>query len=239
MLVFNFHHVEQDLKRPERKHITVTPAGLKRFIGTLRALGLEIVSLRDALANPGWIADNRKVALTFDDGYENNYDFAAPVLEAEHCPATIFVLPGRFEGTNEWDQGDLPEAQRDRLMTLDQMRALARSPYITFGSHGMLHRDMKTLPDEEIQWELQESHRILQESLGDSYLPLFAYPWGHYDDRVLSLMEASPYQAAFTVETAPWKPENPRFEIPRYSAYYRDGNPFVFIAKLARHKVLF
>ncbi len=241
MLIFNFHHVEKEIRHPDRKHITITPEGLRRFIRTLRAVGLEIVSMRDILQQADPAANSaRQVLLTFDDGYVNNLEQAVPVLEAERCPATIFVLPGRFAGTNAWDQGNLPEAQRDQLMSLEQMQQLGRaSAYVTFGSHGLLHQNLTTLDDAELHREIHDSHRILSETLGTAYLPVFAYPWGSHDDRVVAAMENSPYQYAFTVETAQWQSGAHRFRVPRYSAYYRDGNPIIFLAKLARHKVLF
>lgn len=240
MLIFNFHHIEDEILHPSRKHITISTGGFRQFIRTLRLLGFDIISIRDVLENPGLIqAQKRQVMITFDDGYVNNYRFAVPILEEEKCPATIFVLPGRFGGTNAWDQGDLPEAERDQLMTLEQMQELAKSEFITFGSHGMLHRKFPTLNIEELQFELHESYRILSENLGDAFLPVMAYPWGDYSPRVLEQMEHTPYRFAFTVETAPWTPGAPRFEVPRYSVYHRDGNPMILIAKLCRHGLVF
>lgn len=240
MLIFNFHHVEKNIRHPERKHITISPQGLSRFIRTLRLTGMHIVSLREVMERENPTANSAKeVLLTFDDGYVNNLTEALPVLEAEQCPATIFVLPGRFAGTNEWDQGDLPEAERDPLMSVEQMTQLAQSPYITLGSHGMRHRDMTTLNDVELHYEIHESHRILSETFPNAYLPVFAYPWGTYSEPVVEFMKTSPYRYAFTVETAQWQDDAHPHLIPRYSAYYRDGNPIIFLAKLCRHKLLF
>lgn len=240
MLIFNLHHVEDRILHPSRRHITISTRGFRRFIRTLRLLGFKIVSLRDVLADLSLLQSRKRLAvLTFDDGYVNNYELAVPILEEEQCPATIFALPGRFGGSNAWDQGDLPEAQRDPLMTLEQMQALAKSPLITFGSHGMLHRKFALLSSEDLQFELHESYRILSESLGEGFLPVLAYPWGEYSGSVLDEMEATPYRFAFTVETAPWTADAPRFEVPRYSVFFRDGNPIVFSAKLCRHGVLF
>lgn len=238
MLVFNFHHVEAKARHAERRHITITPAGLKWFIRILRATGHRIVSLRDVLADERAVEKPRQVVLTFDDGYVNNLTEALPVLLAEKCPATVFVLPGRFSGTNEWDQGQLPEHQRDRLMSRAQMADLVRNPYLTLGSHGLLHKNLTALNDVELHEELRESHRLLLEAFGDAYLPVFAYPWGTVDRRVAQWMEATPYRLGFTVETARWHADCPRFLIPRYSVYYRDGNPLILLAKLARHGLL-
>lgn len=236
MLILNFHHVEKTIQHPARKHISITPDGLRRLIRTLRSLGREVVSLRDVLDAPESLDKRRhQVILTFDDGYVNNLEQAGPVLAEERCPATVFALAGCFGGTNTWDQGNLPEAERDRLMTMDQMQTLADSGYVTFGSHGLYHRDLTTLPGDELDEEIQRSYQILSDGLGNAFLPVFAYPWGRYDATTLLSLAQSPYRYAFTVERAAWSVSHAPFEIPRYSAYYRDGNPVVFLAKLARH----
>lgn len=239
MLIFNLHHVEKEILHSDRKHISMSPQGLRNFIRTLRLMGMRIISMRDVLAHgAAVIQSNRNVLLTFDDGYENNYLEALPVLEAEQCPATIFVLPGRYGGTNEWDQGHLEEVQRDRLMSLAQMKVLAASPMITLGSHGLRHRDLPTLQEDEMRAEILDSYQILSDEFGSNFLPVFAYPWGYYGEREIQALEESPYQYAFAVETRPWQPADNPYAIPRFSAYYRDGNPLVFVAKLARHKLL-
>jgi peptidoglycan/xylan/chitin deacetylase (PgdA/CDA1 family) len=162
-----------------------------------------------------------------------------PVLEAERCPATIFVLPGRYGGTNEWDQGHLDEVKRDRLMSRAQMKIMAASPLITLGSHGLTHQDFTLLSKPDLEAEVLESYRILKEDFGDAFLPVLAYPWGYHGQREVDLLANTPYEYAFMVETRLWTSEDGPYQVPRYSAYYRDGNPVVFLAKLARHNLLF
>jgi len=240
MLIFNFHHVETNFRHPERKIISITPEGLRQFIRTIRLTGMNIISLREALATVDPVRNSQRcVILTFDDGYVNNYEEALPILEQERCPATVFVLPGRFSGTNEWDQGHLPPAERDQLMSLEQMKAFAASPYITLGSHGMMHRHFPELTDTELMTELLDSHHILSREFPDAYLPVLAYPWGDHDDRVVQLVEQTPYQYAVTVEPRPWQANDHHLRVPRYSAYDRDGNPAILLAKLFRHNLLF
>ncbi len=241
MLVFNFHHVEP-VPLPntaERGFVSITPEGLSRFIRMLRLLRYRIVSIREVL-QAGDISrmGRRDVLLTFDDGFEDNLVHGLPVFEREKCPALIFILPGRFGGSNAWDQGHLPLEQQDRLMTLDQLKTLGDSPWVTYGSHGMLHRHLPELSADAIRWELEESYDILSKELTSAFVPVFAYPWGEYSDKVLERMPQTPYQYAFTTEKRPWTADESPYAIPRYTAFLRDGNPMVLFGKLCRHKVL-
>src|SRR6185436_9993566 len=54
-----------------------------------------VMSLQDLVARPlrGEIPQ-RAVAITFDDGYQDNYDYAFPILKKYKFPATIFVSTG-------------------------------------------------------------------------------------------------------------------------------------------------
>lgn len=240
MLIFNFHHVEPDPRHADRKHITITPDGLRHFIRSLRALGKEPVALRQVLAEGGPApGQNGRVLLTFDDGYANFYQYALPVLEAERCPATVFVLPGKLAGRNDWDQGHLPKAMRDPLMSREQIEAVAQSDWVDVGSHGLHHQDYSALDEAALKAEIEGSHAKLSEMLGSRFVPVLAYPWGRHSETARSVLAASRYHYAFTTEKGRWTADSPPFAVPRYSVYYRDGNPLVFIAKLCRNGLLF
>lgn len=238
MYIFNFHHVEPRPKHVDRTHITITPEGLAQFIRVIRALGMEPVSLQQVLQKGGpQHFSARHLVLTFDDGFENFYHYAAPVLEAEQCPATVFVLAGQFSGTNDWDQANLPETERDQLLSLEQMKALSRSKYITFGSHGMEHRHCSRFPETDLKSLLDDSYHILSTELKSSFVPVFAYPWGDYTDTVLSTMTQSHYVLGLTTDKGAWKTSHNPYTIPRYSIYHRDGNLLVLLAKLLRNGI--
>jgi peptidoglycan/xylan/chitin deacetylase (PgdA/CDA1 family) len=240
MYIFNFHHVEPTPTHVSRKNITITPEGLTRFIRTIRQLGMEPISLKDVLMDETLLQKKPLSAIiTFDDGYENVYRYAVPVLREEDCPATIFVLPGKFSGTNDWDQFELPIEQRDRLMSLSQMQDTGSSGLITFGSHGMEHRNLASLSESEISYEIHESFSILTETLGHKFLPVLAYPWGSYSPNVLKMMKNTSYRFAFTTKKGKWRGASPLFEVPRYSIYYRDGSPIILLAKFCRNGLPF
>lgn len=53
----------------------------------------DVVALGEWLANPNSVAGSRKCcAITFDDGWYDNYEHAFPLLHKENLPATIFSV---------------------------------------------------------------------------------------------------------------------------------------------------
>ncbi|WP_310619584.1 polysaccharide deacetylase family protein [Flexibacterium corallicola] len=103
-VIFTLHHV-----RPEMRHtfqpnrgLEVTPAFLEGTIVQLRAMGMDLISLEEALFRLGRKrrAGERPFAVfTFDDGYRDNKIFAYPILKAHRVPATIFICSGLVDGT--------------------------------------------------------------------------------------------------------------------------------------------
>jgi len=89
-------------------------------------------------------------AITFDDGWEDNYRNAFRVLSAHHAPATIFLVT---------EQIDTP-----RMMTWRQVREMEEAG-ISFGSHTATHPELPTLNEQQARWELESSLRTLQQRL--------------------------------------------------------------------------
>jgi peptidoglycan/xylan/chitin deacetylase (PgdA/CDA1 family) len=80
------------------------------FEGQIRYLcrNYRILSLRELLAslNVGELPKKKAVAITFDDGYKDNYLHAYPILRKYHVPATIFLASGSIGGRDLfwWDK---------------------------------------------------------------------------------------------------------------------------------------
>jgi peptidoglycan/xylan/chitin deacetylase (PgdA/CDA1 family) len=102
--ILTFHHVRpprDDAFQPNRL-LEITPAFLDRIISTLRDRGIDIVSL-DEVHRRLTEGDfgRRFVALTFDDGYRDNVEFALPILRRQAVPFTVYVPSGFAEGRGE------------------------------------------------------------------------------------------------------------------------------------------
>jgi peptidoglycan/xylan/chitin deacetylase (PgdA/CDA1 family) len=97
LLVLMWHNVEGTWCYP-----SPPGAGTRHLAYQLRRLRqlATVVPLQDGLEAlaAGRPLPPRAVAITFDDGYRDNLDVAAPLLESLGLPATFFLVPGILSG---------------------------------------------------------------------------------------------------------------------------------------------
>ncbi|MFJ2027071.1 polysaccharide deacetylase family protein [Streptomyces sp. NPDC087897] len=185
--------------------ITVSPARLDEQLAWLRGRRLSGVGVSELLRAD---AAGRRglVGLTFDDGYADFLDEALPVLRRHGFRATVFVLPGRPGGVNEWD----PLGPRKPLLTHDDLRQVAAAG-MEVGSHGLRHQDLTALPDEELRRETRHSRELIGDLTG--VLPEgFCYPYGYLDRRVAEAVRTAGYGYACALAPGPLLS---RFALPR------------------------
>ena len=83
---------------PERSFASVTPDVFRRHLEWLTA-ECDVIPFRsipDVVSGP--LRTRPAVAITFDDGYDDNYDFAFPLLVEYRTPATVFLTAGLVNG---------------------------------------------------------------------------------------------------------------------------------------------
>jgi peptidoglycan/xylan/chitin deacetylase (PgdA/CDA1 family) len=79
--------------------LEVTPAFLETAVEAVRAAGLDIVTMDEAVARIADEAARPFAVFTFDDGYRDTLDVALPVLRRHGAPATVYVTPGFADRT--------------------------------------------------------------------------------------------------------------------------------------------
>lgn len=119
------------------------------------------------------------MAITFDDGYRDNYVNAAPILKRLALPATFFVTT-RFISTDHvawWDR-ELDPAPA--WMSWEEVAELARMGF-EIGAHTRTHADLGEVRGEAARVEIRGSKSDLETRLGAS-ASLFAYPYGREEN---------------------------------------------------------
>jgi peptidoglycan/xylan/chitin deacetylase (PgdA/CDA1 family) len=140
-----------------QRHFRVVP--LRELVDTLRA---------------GRSA-GRELAITFDDGYRDNFEHAAPVLGRLSLPATFFVVTG-WIGTDVVPFWDEQRGVCHPWMTWDDVRALHRRGF-EIGVHTRTHVDLGKVSGREARVEILGARLELQRQLG-APATSFAYPFG-------------------------------------------------------------
>ena len=140
----------------------------------------------------------RAVALTFDDGYENFYEFALPQLQRQGFTATVYVVASLIGRTAEWLTADglapVP------LMDGPRLRELRRAG-IQIGSHAMSHCPLAGLAAAPLAAELMDSRRVLEDLLGEPIRHL-CYPYGSHNLAVVEAAAGAGYSTGVTCQRA-------------------------------------
>ena len=221
-VVVAFHRV-QDTERPEG--LTVSVRMFEQYCRFFKQ-HFRVVPLRDLVARlERGTTLRRELAITFDDGYLDNHDNAAPVLERFGLPATFFVV-SQWMGTDVVPWWDRAENVRYPWMTWEHVRSLHRRGF-DVGAHTRTHVDLGLVESHEAQREILGARHELERQLG-APVELFAYPYGRRDNLAESNLEivrgagfrccCSCYGGAVAQGTDPFRlarvPITPRYESP-------------------------
>jgi peptidoglycan/xylan/chitin deacetylase (PgdA/CDA1 family) len=151
--------------------IATTPARFAEQARCLRDRGYAALSLADVCdAVLGRAAmPPRAVAITFDDGYQDNYDVAWPVLREAGLMATFFLPTALVGETGRRHLNGRP------CLTWSEARAM-HAAGMAFGSHTVTHREIEDGTDELLEEELCRSKAALEKQLGAA-TRTFSYPY--------------------------------------------------------------
>lgn len=147
--------------------LTVNPLSFTQQMDYLKAQGYHTITFNqffNALYYGGPLP-TKPIMLTFDDGYEDAYQFAYPILRQHGFSGMFYIITGKvnWQGQMTWSQ------LREMLVHGMQM-----------GSHTIHHVDMGQVllnSPEQAQQELQLSQLSLQQNLG-IVIQHFCYPSG-------------------------------------------------------------
>jgi len=194
--ILMYHRIGED-GPTELSRYRTSPAAFEEQLRLLRRHGFHAITSSDLEAHlrsrqslPG-----RPVMITFDDGYQDFYDLAWPILCRNDFTAEVFIVTEKVGTAADWDSGNGASAP---LMGWPAIKEL-HSQGVRFGSHLASHRAASTLPLDALLREAAGSRAVLERQLGCEVASI-APPYGIIDDRLMRCMELSGYRIAFTTE---------------------------------------
>lgn len=174
-VVLLYHRVNDAL----RDSVTV---GVKQFEDHVRYLAQhhEIVRLEDVVSSEAKERGRPLVAITFDDGYLDNYENAAPILARYGVHATFFVSTDHIAENLPFAHDLKKLGYGLPSMNWGQVREMQAEGF-SFGSHTARHANLAQLDAESAAGELKRSKAALERELGLKQI-MFAYPFGKKED---------------------------------------------------------
>ncbi|HEY0120353.1 MAG TPA: polysaccharide deacetylase family protein [Rhizobium sp.] len=206
-------------RRAPFRSMAVHPQAFHSQMAWLKRLGVQGLSLREALPYIQGAKAGKVAAITFDDSYANVYENALPVLQEFGFTATNFVVVNQVGGSNVWD---IPNGvARTPCMSLEQLRKWVALGH-EVGSHTLDHVHLPQLPMEEARRQIAHSRELLEDML-DEGVSSFCFPYGDEMplDRVLAY-EAG-YSAATTTQRGRAGRNHDPFGLPRATVRRNDS----------------
>ena len=206
-----YHHVLPSRKGP--RLLYVGPAQFARELAYLKSRHYQAVTLRqvyDAWFGKGSLP-RHPVVISFDDGYADQVNIAAPLLRGYHWPAEIdLILDGLYQST---------PAPPNRV-TPTMVRGLLAAGW-EIESHTVTHRDLTSLPAAALRYELRHSRERLQQIFAVP-VDFLCYPGGLNNARVRRAARKAGYLAATGTEFAAATPAH-LYALPRIYCYWHES----------------
>ena len=226
LVILTFHRVRpggEDARTRAMRSLDAAAPDFRALLAWLRAR-YEPVALRDWLGR-GTAPARPAFAVTFDDGWADNYEHAFPVLRELGIPATIFLATGAIEErlpfwwqmpgltdseienlkhhSHRWLEARLAQSPEFRqqhdgdFLTWDQVREMGRSGLVDFGVHGHRHILLDQVSREEALADIRHCWTLLKERAAGMLLPALAWPNGNARHDLAGELAALGLRAAF------------------------------------------
>lgn len=182
--IIMYHYIEYaDPLDKGRVNLSVAPSVFEAQLKAINKSGYKTIFARDI---PSLISQRAgmEISLTFDDGYEDFYYEAFPLLKKYQMKGTIYVIYnfiGRKGYLKEW-----------------QIKELLSSGFVELGAHTLNHAYLKGLIN-ELAWKEIYDSKLLLEKMFNVPVPSFAYPYGAFSKDTVDMVRKAGYTNAVSV----------------------------------------
>ncbi|MGC8633827.1 MAG: polysaccharide deacetylase family protein [Candidatus Limnocylindrales bacterium] len=142
----------------------------------------------------------RTFAISIDDGWNDGYTYALPILQRYGFHATYYVIAGRV---GVWKN----------VLSPAQLRALVAAG-MEIGDHTLNHRQLPSLSAAQMHVQVATAARLLAGFVGQRPAT-FAYPSGRYNLASEQEIQADGFGMAVIEGSGAWEAAADRFAVPR------------------------
>jgi peptidoglycan/xylan/chitin deacetylase (PgdA/CDA1 family)/folate-dependent phosphoribosylglycinamide formyltransferase PurN len=172
VIILLYHRVSDQF----RDNVTI---GIEQFDQQIRhlAANYNVVSLKEIVE--GQIPRNSSrpiIAVSFDDGYLDNFENAAPILLKHQVPCTFFISTDKVKKNAPFEHDLKALGYGLKNMSWDNITQM-RDWGFHFGSHTLNHVNLAAVQHAEALHELKESLNEIRSRLNQNNVYL-AYPYG-------------------------------------------------------------
>lgn len=203
ILMYHYIRVVSDPNDTLGANLSVSPENFNKQLDYLAANNYQTISLqqlRDGFAGNYKIDKTKKpIVITFDDGYDDAYTQAYPILKSHNMFGVFYIITGQI-------------GQSER-MTSNQIVELDKNGMI-IGSHTKNHLDISTLSAAQLNIQLADSKSYLEQLLGHPIVD-FCYPAGKYSSNDITVLKNDGYLTATTTKSGIANTKSDLFELPR------------------------
>lgn len=163
---------------------SLDPEQFEEQLQYLRSHGYTAISLADLFAARNGVRPlpPQPVIITFDDGYDDNYLTALPLMQKYGMRGTVFMIAG--------------QVGQPGYLTWEQLTGL-QAAGIEIGSHTYSHVALSELNQDRLLNELVRSRQVLASNLA-APVAFLAYPFGQYNPETVAAVKQAGYTGACT-----------------------------------------
>jgi len=197
-----YHHIQDEAQAQEKNQLalTVDTETFRSQMEYLKAKGYRTLGMEALIAffDSEVPVPKGSVLLTFDDGYDDFYRNALPILNELGFKATIFISTGLMDNPG--------------YLSWEEINQATPSAYL-FANHTWSHKNLQT-SKEKIEFEIKTADIQLAERDLNS-AKVFSYPYGLVNDYAREYLEELDYKLAFGTRPGSTLCQKQRFELPR------------------------
>ena len=201
--VMMYHHI-QSLEEAAKKNaawLSVPPETFRRQMEYLKNKGYRPVSMPDLahFFETGTALSGKPVLITFDDGYDDIYLNAFPILKEFGFQATVFLPTGLMDNY--------------AYLTWSRIDEMKNSGLVFFANHTWSHHNVLT-DQATLEKEIGLADGQLAEK-GLNIPKVFSYPYGLASNQAKQYLSQKGYSLAFTTVYGHTLCQKLRMELPR------------------------